>query len=770
VKHFACVFLLLLSQTALAYGPGMHAREAAVVLELLVQSDGFWEEAAQVELAGPYLTLGSMSPDFQYAVDNLDFGHSKGLSYHLLAAAADMPMEYSLFALGHLAHAGGSDAASEQFVGPTVFALEPLGMFDIVAGQDGPRGESEGICEGFGDLMMGDYHRVADAIWYFWLEGDQAKVRGEEILTWYCTTGAAYSGTNTDCAAVWAGFEDLLGQAGGLLGGFDYQGTHDLVEMLLSQPPEDLADLVFAGSMGAFLNFEVGQGEHTEAEKERIKNSILMDPEFWNFYDEMAMIGPSVTAYFEAEKPAPGTWPTWSDKPQIFGNIRSVLNFMPSSFAPWPGLIVDDLVFRSPGGNTVTEIVSDTPVELEARVRLYAAFPFAGTVRGVVRQDRPGLSQSLDELVGEGYLAMDVDPADYGPVQRETLVIPFTADPEGLSGFIVELYLNEATLPWFTTSWDGIYPSGVLPFDWAVYKDNFGTYGHWPQSLPANGSQEGPTLFATVKVAPSGPGIAEAAVMVEELEYTTKDNGIAAIDDLASGAWAVKASAPGYQSLDTEPSTVALVDGAATWQTLYLHAVPEITLTSPWMAGDCLEVIWPLQPFGGQTDHFTVNLATAQSLDGTIEEVQAIGGPVEFCPPDGPTGAAYFVSVQAVYHDGTTGLLGWSGSLVAEEQPVVDVVEMPEIADIQEGEPDLWTLDVTAEEAYELVPETDLTREPEVPALDVGTDVGPGAPKSSGCSAGPNGKGATPGIVILLALLVLVAWSSRRHNIFRFPL
>jgi MYXO-CTERM domain-containing protein len=114
--------------------------------------------------------------------------------------------------------------------------------------------------------------------------------------------------------------------------------------------------------------------------------------------------------------------------------------------------------------------------------------------------------------------------------------------------------------------------------------------------------------------------------------------------------------------------------------------------------------------------------------------------------------------------------LGWSGSLVAEEQPVVDVVEMPEMVDIQEGVPDLWTADVTTQEAYELVPETDLTREPEGPALDVGTDVGPGAPKSSGCSTGPNGTGATSGTPALLALLVLVAWSSRRHNIFRFPL
>jgi hypothetical protein len=747
--------LSTLSLPAYAYGPGMHCREADVVLDLLADSDPFWSGAVEADWARPYLSLGSMSPDFEYAVDGLTFGHSKGLSYHLLAAAEEMPVQYSLFALGHLAHAGGGDAASEQFVGPTVFAMEPLGMFDIVAGQDGARGESEGITEGFGDLMTGDYHRVADAFWFFWLEGEEAEVRGEDILYWYCQEGSSYSGTNTDCDLVWTGFQDLLAQVEGLLGGFDYQGTHDLIEMLLNQSPEDLADLVFAGSMGAFLDFEVTVGEHTEQEKDRIKNSILMDPSFWDFYEEMALIGPSATVFFYQNKPPASTWPTWSDKPQMFGNIRSVMNFLPESFAPWPNLIIDYVAYSTAEGAPVTAVGEAQKEEgLLAIVRLYAAFPFSGTVHGIVRRDQPGLDQANDDIVGEASLEMDVDPATYGEVQRDTLTIPFVAEADGAMGFYVELYYEEDTLPWFSTSWDAIYPSGVLPFNWTTYLDNFGTYGHWPPSLPvADAIESGATLFATVRVAPTGGGISGAEVSVNDTTHFTLDNGIAAVEGLATGDYAISATAAGYETGNDGLLKVTMTEGEATWYELFFHAIPQIELPSPWYAGECGEVSWPVEPFSGQVDFFTVRLSAGEFSDDIVEEQLVTNGVAEFCPPLLPDGALLQLSVQATYKDGTKGVTGWSEPFQLLEVPVeppIEVVEAP--IEQVEWQGDIYVADETVNETVDQTWET-------VGEAEVTPDLFEAEPTakakfSSGCAARPTGTSNTNPLTLMVLLLV----------------
>ena len=750
------VTLLLssLSLPAHAYGPGMHCREADMVLDMLVESDPVWANADGADWARPYLSLGSISPDFEYAVDGLAFGHSKGLSYHLLTAAEEMPVQFSLFALGHLAHAGGGDAASEQFVGPTVFAMEPLGMFDIVAGEDGPRGESEGITEGFGDLMTGDYHRVADAFWYFWLEGEEAEVRGEEILYWYCQEGSSYSGTNTDCDFVWAGFQDLLAQVEGLLGGFDYQGTHDLIEMLLSQSPEDLADLVFAGSMGAFLDYEVTIGEHTDAEKERIKNSVLMDPSFWDFYEEMALIGPSATVFFYQNKPPPGTWPTWSDKPQIFGNIRSVMNFLPEIFAPWPELIIDHVGYATASGESVTAI-GETLLgeEMEASVRLYAAFPFAGNIRGGVRRDRPGLDQSDDEIAGEATLELDVDPATYGEVQRDTLAIPFVAEPDGAIGFYVELYYEEEQLPWFSTSWDAIYPSGVLPFNWSTYLDNFGTYDHWPPSLPVTGAQDPTgTLFATVRVAPAGNGISGATVTINNASYTTKENGIAIVEGLAAGDYAISAALEGYETGNDGLLKVTVEPGTSTWYELFYHAIPQVVLPAPWYAGECGEVTWEIEPFSGQADFFNVTLRTGEFSNDILEQVEAKDGKTEICPPTLPEGEMLQLSVQATYHDGTMGVIGWSETFQLPEIPVEPPLEIVEMhVDQIEREADVYTYQETISNRWETIDEPEAVAEPVEPNPEV-------VPKSSSsCSAGTSTPACRSSVLLIAILLIVLA-------------
>ena len=79
---------------------------------------------------------------------------------------------------------------------------------------------------------------------------------------------------------------------------------------------------------------------------------------------------------------------------------------------------------------------------------------------------------------------MDVDPHDYTVVPRTVLEVPFFVEEEDVLGYGLDLYVGEATLPWMTTRWDRIWGIEELDLSLPIYTENFGTYGHWPPSLP----------------------------------------------------------------------------------------------------------------------------------------------------------------------------------------------------------------------------------------------------------------------------------------------
>ena len=428
------------------------------------------------------------------------------------------------------------------------------------------------------------------------------------------------------------------------------------------------------------------------------------------------------------------------------------MNFLPEFFAPWPDLIVDHVGYATGEGTPVTSVGAvETGQELEASVRFYAAFPFAGAVRGVVRRDRPGFQQTDDDILGQETMEVDVDPTDYGEVQRETLTIPFVAEADGALGFYVELYFADDELPWFSTSWDAIYPSGALPFNWATYLDNFGTYGHWPPSLPVTGAAEPTaTLFATVRVAPLGNGISGATVVINDATFTAGDNGIAVVEGLPEGEYAISATADGYESGSEGLLKVTVSEGSATWFEFFFHAVPQVALPSPWYAGECSEVTWAVEPFSGQADFFTVQLMAGESSDEVVEELLTKSGSAEFCPPDSPDDASLRVSVRATYLDGTTGVLGWSEpfQVVAElpAEPSVEAVEAP----VDQAE---WEVDVRVTE--EVIGETwETVAEKEIVAEVVEAELGSDATRSSGCATHPTSGSNRAGVLLLAALLL----------------
>jgi hypothetical protein len=237
-------------------------------------------------------------------------------------------------------------------------------------------------------------------------------------------------------------------------------------------------------------------------------------------------------------------------------------------------LIVDGVEYRTGQGEVLAALPAELEgEELEARIRFYAVFPFAGTVKGRVRVDHPGFFQAEDETVGEGQLELAADPVDYGTRPREELTIPFMAVADDGLGFYVELFADDTELPWFSTSWDGILPSGVLPFHWPVYKENFGTYGHWPPSLPvAEASEATGTLFVVVREAPDGLGIEGATVTLEGEEGVAGAAGLAGFDLLPAGEYEVAASAAGFAAGDEGTEAVMVVAGQTTWLELFLWA------------------------------------------------------------------------------------------------------------------------------------------------------------------------------------------------------
>ena len=684
--RFVVFWSLLLAaavpSTGLAFGPGAHIREAHTTLELVIEKHPQWQAYMESALAIQYLRLGSISPDLQHGSTVIDFGHGKALSYHLLDLAEDMEPRFKLFALGHLSHAGGGDPASEQFLAPMIIAGAPLGMFDITAGSNGPMGETEGITEGYGDIFIGDWDALVEVVFAFWLDGGEAKARMEEIVGWYCEEGAAFYGKSLDCGLAIAEFIELAGEFEGLLAGMTVEEGKELVQMLLGQPVEDIADLIFGGMFGGFMGDKLLIGPHFEEELERFKNSVLADPDYWLLYEEMQYIGPSVSLYYFEERPPGNSWPLWVDKPLVWGNVRSIMNFLSSAYAPHPGLLIDELVWRDPAGNTAGSVPT-APLEGEysVTVRYYAGLPFSGTVRGAVRKDSPGLDDDGDASLGEAEMALTVDPTEYGPRQREELVIPFVPDTAGALGFYVELHRDDDELAWATTNWDKLWQIPNLPFHWEVYKNNFGTYGHWPPSLPVADAEGDTLLFATMRVAYHGPGIPGAKLTVAGLEYVAGQNGMIVLEQ-QPGMVNLTVEAPGFAL--KEPVLADLVAGTHNFVDVPLHPLPQVDVPAPyWSSNACFPVTFDASVFAGQPTSYLGTLTAVDAMETVVGDATLTeDGIGELCPgPDIDDGTQVQVGIIAEYLNEDLGVPGLSDPFVLDGSgPSIELIGEPAIS------------------------------------------------------------------------------------------
>jgi hypothetical protein len=728
----AFLALLLPPRAARACGPGVHIRQADRVLDRLAAEDEEWAALAAEPLARAYLHVGTIAPDIGWAVSGLGFGgHDLRLSYHLLDRAETTP--HRLFALGHLAHQG-ADPACETFFTGTFLASAPIGLYDLLDGYDDAEAESEGLIEVFGDLVLGDYDAVVDLLYDFWGDGDAAKERAREIIGWYCAEGAAFAGVTTDCAAVIAGLEETVSRVDSFVGGLDREGARAFLHSLIDRPLPQLADVFASGALTPLLGDDLGAPSAVvNREIARFKAGPLVDPGVWELYDAaFADLGPS----FSLDRLALRTtgFPAWDPNSIICGNVQTMMRFLPDDYDVRPGFLVDEVAWTDDAGAPVAAVTEALRgATLRVRIRWFAALPMDGTVRLDVRRDRPGLDPAGDDLVATTTAPFAADPQAYVTTPRSELTLPFVAAPDGALGFYVEVAFAPAgedvaaARPTFTTSWDRLWRITDAPLDRPVVQDNFGTYGHWPPSLPVAAAPvaEG-LLFAAARVPPAGttpiPGASFALEGTAMAPLTAGANGVAVFDRLAPGDATVAATAPLHVAAG--PATASVPDGGRAWAWVPLHPVPQVALGGAWVAPDgegCVPFRFERAPFDGQARSWLARPVDAAGADLGPEADVGGSGRGAACPAaplaDGDEVA---VTVRARYRDDSPGAEGTSPPARVDATPPV-VAAVTAAADntlgcLPEDVPAPWSPAVRVAVSYD---------EPHAPVVAVGWRLAP---------------------------------------------
>lgn len=545
----AVVLLLAVSvpRPGVAFGPGVHSREAQAVLRALAEEAPEYAALAASSYARSWLTLGAVSPDFMFMADALGFGHEPGLSAHLIAVAEEMGSEYRLFALGHQCHVA-SDGASEAFVVPALFSAAAVGSTDLFADQAGYK-EAEGVVESLGDLLTGDWHAVVDTFYDLWIPpADRSGF--EAVFAWYCETGSAYLGRPTDCLAARAELGVGLGKLEEVFGLFDRAGAHGFVDHLTSMPIPELMDfaLSLAGgdAFGGLLGAELGSGlsPWVDAEVAWLNTTAFVTPGFWQRYEGLAELGPSFAR--DRLRDRSSGWPSY-DIPGIeSGLVTSALQAVAQqgmlegddpgeggAAGVFPGVFIDELVYRGTGGEVLSELGPEHEGQtVSATIRFYSAWPLVGTVIAKVRADIPGLR--FDPVVAEQRREVDIDPRRYAVEERETVTVPFIADLaelEGTLGFGVELWVESGDGSGqrlaIASGRDRLWLAPALGRTRAAFAELLTLS---PRSLPVAGawSPEGLALVEVLAGPPSaesGPPVPGALVRLGGLVGTSSEYG-----------------------------------------------------------------------------------------------------------------------------------------------------------------------------------------------------------------------------------------------------
>ncbi len=540
--------ILVLLAALSSFGPGVHIREADLALSMKGAEDPAWAADAEAPDALLYLHMGAQAPDLENVLDSVHYGHSRELGYHLLEAALPLDAQHRLFALGHLAH-NCSDDSADPFVVPTLFSGAALEPFDLMPGDDHAEGESQGILDIFGDLVVGDWNAVVDLGWYFWLDSPEARQRMLDLTAWYCAQCEVYYSQTLDCPSMAADLQELGDLAASYLGDMDKAAAKALVKLTLGGTNlKPAAELAFGGLLHKLLGEAYTPTPEQKAEKERLLAGPLGSRTYWNeSYNLVKALGPAFLLDELQTRPDDSHWPIYTGRAIISGNLTGMLRHLPDLYAVQQGLVVDRLRWLDQDGNEVSSISPDAPpTNLRLELRLYSTLPLDAPVTLRVVTDSPGLADDARAVLAEESFRLTVDPQHLVIQERPLFELAFQPQPEGAVGFCAELLLPPETRPAFTTCLDPLIASGLLRVDRPLFHNNFDTYGKWPPSLAVEGR---PTADGRVVVRvtslPDSSDLPGATVCLAGTCKVTSALGLVALD-AEQGPGQLELSAPGY--------------------------------------------------------------------------------------------------------------------------------------------------------------------------------------------------------------------------------
>jgi hypothetical protein len=669
------------SQPAEACGIGVHMRLASKAYEIVAQNHPEWAAYGSDPLAMSYLWVGAVAPDLEEWSESIDFGHELDVSLHLLDESLPKGAYHRMFALGHLSHAAAADAACDQFWTPTVVAAAAIGALDLFEDWDDPRREALELTETLGDFVLGDWDAVVDTIYDFYLESGEAKMRLMELFLWYCQTGReAVPGSQADCFDTANDFGGPFAGTESFFAGLDRDGAKAKVAQLVGRPLDELLELFAGGYLGAIIGLETTPSAQAPRQLALLQTSSLSKASFWATYEDQLDVLASYWTLERYEDEDDG-WPMAEGEGVACGNLQSVMARLPVYYDMKPTLIVDRVTWSRLGGQEVEVVAAaDAGKTFTAEVSFYSAVPFNGTVRGIVRTDKPGLTPATGTTLGEAEVYANLDPISAIEDGRQELQIMFTADIEGADGFVVELFAMGSNKPFFTTSWDRLWLIKDLEFDWSVYQDHFGTYGHWPPSLPVAGTEYQGLIFGKASIAPAGGGIKGAKITLDDgAKKTTNTNGLAVFDKRDPGEWSATVSVAGYEPADGPQSFELPVGGKAVVQ-FFLHANPGLGIKAAYQPDrDCIDLTWKASRFGLQAEAFLAWATDRDSGEELVPETD-VGktGQGKLCRSGGYSdGQAVMLHIVARYTDATLGVEDDIGPVVVDgSSPIASLIEV----------------------------------------------------------------------------------------------
>jgi len=645
-----------LAAPAIAWGPGVHAREAAETARQLVERDPAWAAVFDDPIAEDALVLGAITPDFRQVIDNLPFGHDRRLGYHLIDAAAGGTAEQRAFALGFLAHVV-SDNSADTFVAPGLWVMHALGPFDLVADpRESLISETELLCETFGDLVLGEWDDVVDALFTYRFDGPEARARLDAVIVWYCGEANAFTGLDADCEAAAAELDALLTRGDSLLGGVDRDGAQDLLDALIDHPPADLVPVFSGGAISSLLGDAFTFSDHYAYEIARFEASPLVDEAFWALYDsEWADLAPHLTIT-QLDRRANG-WPTRDNDTLRGANwISTYRHLDPAWWGDGAGLVVKNLAWRVDGEVASTVRADAGAVNGEVTVRFFATRPVIGTVSATVRTDAIGFGSvtpdARGDAMGDASMVVDLDPRRAVDEGVNELVVPFTtADLDGVDGWVVDVAFDDRR-PFFTSQTEPLFSDAFVteigvPMWQPAVREAFSPSAAWPGALRVDRPDALAELHVFARIGPDREGLAEVRIDVDGAVATTRDDGLAVFDAMPSGEVTIAASAAGFDDA-TMDVTIA---GGRTSVDVFLR--PRLDPTTAPIVCDpaCIDVIWaadrqgaaPERVFGmveqdGAALHEPVYLGRDGAGTLCLPEPLPTDGPLVVATRTGPVG------------------------------------------------------------------------------------------------------------------------------------